>query len=1336
MSIFNTLLEKIKKQKVTFDNAITEGVNQQTASQVMRKPTIQPTEQKGLIGAIFSKKPTQPRFEARIGEGLNPQQTERAYEVIRTPSGVKKPLVEEVAQSTARNIGSAGLTVSTGIMGEPSDELDVNKIPVRYKKAFMSVFGDEPVKSVEQRIVESEEMLKNWGARIEEDIEADPKTKKFASFIKDNPTPFAFAGVLGSVGLDLTPFGGTSKGALKALTSANTIGDALITLQKMGVVDDVARNFAQEVVETKTDDAAENLIKRIAELQKTTKPNVIKEPITDIVEDSIKRGDNFTNKVSGEEFKIINKIDDDTIKIKSNKSGEEFNVKQKDFESLNKQSITDDTIDPLISEAKKYKSADEFVQSKVNTFHGGDEIKNVDLNKSNYAKTFFVSDNIDYAKSYAGKSGVINDIYIKPDSKLIDIKNATPEEITAIKNKIQEIKDTYVPYSNEGGFNPTFGNSADELVDGAIRGKSHFAEDPALVDVYKKLGYDGMVSYEDSAMRGKNIGVWNKDKVLTKSQLTDIWNKAQDVTETATKNIKQVEEFDALEKARKSELERKYFTSIKQSDEIAQEVAQELNLNYNPKSNKELVIRAQQRVSGNLEEAKKFARENNTDEAVATRVSIDKELSKAYYNETDPLKKAKIADDLKESITIHSKLATEEGRAVQANALLGKNTPEGMLRQTQKMIDNYKMKNPNSKISDISDKDVEFILNKTKEIEETASGIKQDVLKKEVTDYLETKIPTVWWRKIIHVWKAGLLTGVQTSGLNIMSNFFHGITELSKDIPATGIDIISSVFSKQRTKSLVNPVKYINGGFEGAKKGWNYFTTGVRNETGESALEFFKVNYDSKLGKFLGQYADTVYRALGTQDSPFYYGALKKSLYEQAQVFIINNKKKFNSVVDKNNFIKEFINNPTDEVLNLAIADAEIAVFRNDTVLGNFASAIQNAPVLGPILQTTVLPFAKTPSAVATAMLNYTPAGVVTTLYKTFKGGKFNQKEFAEGLGKVTTGLGLLWLGSELFKDKKITLGYPKDEKERAKWEAEGKKENSILINNKWIPLASFGPAGNVLTVGGYFMKGKEETGSVAGGSIVGLFGGIKSLTEQTFLTGVKRAVDVINEPEQKGVSWVGQTLSSIVPSFINNFANGFDNLQRDTKNGVLKPLISRIPVLRKTLLPKLDVWGQPLERNRTALGQTLSPVRLSNPIERPLNTEVERLALLGQDIRPTKIDKKLDGFDLEDNQYYTMQRMYGKIAVPTLEALITHPDYQKMDAEDQAYQFNKAVKEIKKGVKETLLPTFVHQKYELPDTINPKQSFELIKKLNKTDAFNKVNFEKQRKLILKLLNK
>lgn len=807
--------------------------------------------------------------------------------------------------------------------------------------------------------------------------------------------------------------------------------------------------------------------------------------------------------------------------------------------------------------------------------------------------------------------------------------------------------------------------------------------------------------------------------------------KISDVIDTSSKNIKTVQEDRALEIARSGlKKERKYITSAKASEDIASDVSREISETYTPKSNKELVDRSAQRVADDFEEAKKFANENSTDEAVATRVAIDKQLSAEYAEASTKAEKDAIAQELTDSLIQHARLATEEGRTVQANALLGKTTPEGMLRTTSKMIDRYN-KTARNKIAQITKSDVQFVLEEGKKIEGMAEGLAKETAKKRLADKLQSLIPSSMWQKIVHVWKAGLLTGIKTTGVNISSNFFNGLSENIKNIPATGIDLATSIFTGKRTKALT--LRGLGQGTaEGVKKGWNYLKTGVDEGVIEkSGLEFNQVHFDSKPGKALQAYADGVYRILGTEDMPFFYGALRRSLGEQAIVSIKNGKKTFTNSAERSKYIQDFIDNPSKEALELADLDAKVATFRNDTALGRAATSVRNSTPVAEV----ILPFAKTPSAVATAMFNYTPAGAVMAVYRNIIKGPFNQKDFAEALGRSVTGFGALWLGKELYKKGKITLGYPKDEKERNEWEATGKTANSILIGGKWIPLVTFGPQGSVLGIGGNFQKGLDETGSISGGVTSGLFGGVKGLTEQTFLTGVKNLTDAINDPERFGPSYASRLAGSIIPTILSDFSQAFDDYQRKSTGNVIDAVKARIPGARETLPKKLDVWGQPLERNRTIVGTAISPIRLSNPIEGPLNTEIERLKELGEDIRPTKVNTSIKSIKLEDDEYYKYQRLYGKIASKGLTALINNPDYQKQDPEQQAKLFSDAISDIKKATGEALLPELLRARYELPADQNMEMFTEVANQLyKKSPEFARASTEKQKKVILKLM--
>lgn len=775
---------------------------------------------------------------------------------------------------------------------------------------------------------------------------------------------------------------------------------------------------------------------------------------------------------------------------------------------------------------------------------------------------------------------------------------------------------------------------------------------------------------------------------------------------------------------------RKFITSIKASEEIAEELKTDLYGMYDTKSNKGLIERAVARVDDDIENAKRFSLENSTDEAVATRVAVVKHLSALTKAETDPVIKKQIAKEFKDIVDKYGDLATEEGRAVQANVLLGQKTPEGMIRQTSRIIKKYNKETKGAKVPNLNEDDIIHILDESDKISKLPDGFEKQKAVKKLMDTLEAKIPSPIWEKIVTVWKAGLLTGIKTSGLNILSTFFHGVAEIAKDVPATVIDMASSLATGKRTKAFTFN-GFPSGAKKGFKEGWNYLRTGVSERDIPGKLDFNKVNFgESKAGKALKAYTDSVFRVLGSEDQVFYWSARARSLYEQALVAIKNEKKVFANAADKDKFIQNFVTNPTDEVLEMANNDALTAVFQNDTALGRAATGIRDS--LG-VPGKVILPFAKTPSAVAMQMLNYSPVGIIKSIVQNVGKGKFNQKEFAEALGRGVTGTAALWAGYELFNENKINLGYPKDEKEREKWKAEGRTPNSILLGNKWVPLINFGQIGSIFAVGGYIRNGVNETGSLSGGIMAGLFGGVKNLTEQTFLTGVRDVLDAINEPDKKGIKYAERLAGSVVPTIVSDFANAFDEFQRQPK-GIFEAVKARIPGARQTVPKRLDVYGQPIGRNRSTLGTAISPIRLSNPIQNEFNTEIERLKSLGEDVRLTKIDQSINGIKLDDKEFYLYQRMYGKLFERAMTALIKNPDYQKLDPDSQAKLFTKSVKEIKAAVRENIFPDLIIKRYDLPKDLNKAAVRELMNKLGKDKRFTKAPVEKQERVIKKIL--
>jgi len=1205
-----------------------------------------------------------------------------------------------------------------------------------------ALFGNEPISSYP----EQGKKLVQEAKEIQQPITGPSGEVYFKGVDKRLAYPLAVMGTIGVPLGDLLPGGGGKKKLAEDLLRG-TLDD--IIEQGLKTTDDV-----QSLNVLKNSGIDETIAKETAPLLTAAKD---KKTVETILQDATAKQLQYTQDIATQRVtELVNKqkgigIAEDGSKI--NKApqllnADEFNeltflkkniTKPENIIMANRAAeISDEVsrkVDTLIEEARKYKSAEEFVKAQPKLFHGGTaDLQEIKLGKSNFQKTFYMSDNADYAKSYGGSKSSLNEISLDKNANLADMRKPSTDLINQIQDIIESkptgkmVKLTRpdgsileIPEVKGGLRNQIY--STKKIIQGIKDGDAMFAELPEVKQALKKLGYDGQITTESKF--GSNYGVWNKDVIKTKSQLTDIWKQAQ------SKNIAQVAETKAFETASGVGKERKYITSAKASDKVANEIKQELAGVYDVKGNKELVTRATERVSTDIEQAKKLATTEATDEAIATGVSLTEHYGNEIANASTKAEKLAIAKEAADVINKQAEVLTEAGRTIQAASLIKNQSPEGLLRKTAQMIKKYNQ-TATKKIAELSPETVVNILEKGKAIEKMPEGLAKEVATKEILDELESVIPSPWWKKITMVWKAGLLTGVKTSGVNISSNFFNGVAENIKNIPATGIDLATSFFTGKRTKAL-NLRGLGQGSIEGVKKGWNYLKTGISGEAGESALEFGKVSFDSKPGKLVQKYAETVYRILGTEDMPFYYGALKRSLGEQALVTIKNEGKIFASKVEKEKWIQDFIDNPPSKVMELADLDAKVATFKNDTAIGRAATALQNA---SPIAQ-VVLPFAKTPSAVATAMINYTPAGALSAIYRNFIKGPFNQKDFAEALGRSVTGTGALWLGSQLYEKGKISLGYPKEEKERAKWEATGKTPNSILIDGKWVPLVTFGPVGSVLGIGGYVSKGKDETGSISGGVLTALAGGLKMLTEQTFLTGIKNVTDAINEPEKGGVTWAGGLLASVIPTIVSDFNQAFDDYQRKSSGTILGPLKARIPGVRETLPKKLDVWGQPLERNRSAVATAISPIRLSNTIEGELNTEVERLNMQGEDVRPTKVDAVISNIKLTPEEHYKFQRLYGNVVTKGLTTLIKNKEYQSLDSEQQAKYFKDSITEVRKATGQAILPEILRARYDLSKDVDMTDITTMASMLyKKSPDFAKAPPEKQIKVINKLLGK
>ena len=801
-----------------------------------------------------------------------------------------------------------------------------------------------------------------------------------------------------------------------------------------------------------------------------------------------------------------------------------------------------------------------------------------------------------------------------------------------------------------------------------------------VVEIAKTLKTILRGSDEEIEILAKSLKMVNKENEILKvietagkaKQATPIAQKATKLGVSAEKGIiptKGIAEVTRATKVASLSRERGFISSVKETAPI------KISGQYIPRDTDSLAIRAKNLIKTDIATAEKMALTGTDDNAVATAAELIKHYEELAVKTTDKAAKSAYYDKVAEiAVEIAPKL-TEQGKAIQAASILGRQTPEGQLRFAARTIQKYNetveatkrgILGLKKKVPELTGKQAESILSQMKKVKEMPDGVDKAMAFKKLQDEIADLVPSPWYKKLINLWKAGLLTGLKTSGLNDFSNLFHGISEVIKDIPATGVDSVASLFTGERTTVFtLRGIK--DGGKEGFWKGVRYMKTGFDERNVAIKLDWRRISFGkSKFAKALQTYEETVFHLMGAQDQPFYYGAKARSLSSQAIAQGKNSKLKGNEL---QKFVQNLIENPTDEMLKYAVNDAEISVFQNKTALGTLARGIQK---IGGGVGEIVVPFGRTPSAVAMQIVNYSPAGIVKTIVENIGKGRFDQRLFSQGIGRGIVGTGAMFIGMKMFKNDLISLDYPTSERKKNQWELEGRKPNSFKTpDGKWRSVLPLGPAGMLLILGGQLQKSLDDTGSLASSLLEAAPSTLKSFSEQTFLVGVNNFAKALNDPGRYAENVAARTFGSTIPTIVSDVAMSTDPLQRRTYSkteGFTAPLKGRTPGLRQTLEPSIDVFGSPLARTGNVLEIMLDPTRPTRIKSSKLIDELRRLFDAGYPATPTRFaDEKTYTDVLTPEQITYLQERAGLILEGKLTNLIEAEEYKKLDDDAKA---------------------------------------------------------------------
>ena len=695
------------------------------------------------------------------------------------------------------------------------------------------------------------------------------------------------------------------------------------------------------------------------------------------------------------------------------------------------------------------------------------------------------------------------------------------------------------------------------------------------------------------------------------------------------------------------------------------------NLSYNPISDKSAMKEAQRTVDmGTAETEWENAIKGNKNHFKKKDIAVGEALLQQYAERHDVQKVLETAGQLAE-------IFTNAGQIVQSARLLKKMDGIGWLYTTKRIVDrinnNLKKGVPEVKINEALAE--QLIQAKTPEDFDIAYG--------EMERDIAQQIPATWWERW-NEWRfTAMLANLRTHFRNVLGNVIF--------LPAVRIkDVVSAVAERflldqgQRTKSVIIKNEYrefAQEDFKNVEKALK--GDGLRNP-GDNIMRMRRIFKNAALEKARTLNYDLMEKEDGWFLRRHYVHALAGFLQARG--------------VDLSNITQEQIQTAQE----YAIKEAQKATYRDASKVATAINQFSRShPIVGVFVE-GLMPFKKTPINILKRGVEYSPAGVITTLGKAIvakRNGEFNASQLIDGFSASLTGTGLFLLGAFLYSIGAATGAIGDDEEDWFR-KLNGEQDYSINLFGESVTIDWAAPLTMPFFSGVECMAMLEQEGFNDFAAVCDALALIaEPMINMSMLSGLNDVLTDVSYKDQKWLAAANSALSSYIsqsiPTLGGQIARTVDGTQR--KNYVDKnspapsfvqeignTLTGKIPGLSFQKEPYVDAWG---ERNTDknvlsrAVQNFISPSYLSkidyDEVDRELQRLYDETGEAG--VFPDTASKSIqyDGHtkQLTAEEYRIYAEEKGTLSRQLVGQLILDSTYQELSDEDKAYAVNELYK-------------------------------------------------------------
>lgn len=257
---------------------------------------------------------------------------------------------------------------------------------------------------------------------------------------------------------------------------------------------------------------------------------------------------------------------------------------------------------------------------------------------------------------------------------------------------------------------------------------------------------------------------------------------------------------------------------------------------------------------------------------------------------------------------------------------------------------------------------------------------------------------------------------------------------------------------------------------------------------------------------------------------------------------------------------------------------------------------------------------------------------------------------FDRRAGRLLAGTSFMIAAGGLAAKGLLNGSGPSDRQQAAEWRRIHGQPHGLVVGDTSFNVLRLGALGMQMSVAADLwnvahLLTQEDANKVAA-EVVHAFA--QNILDESFMRGPSEMMLAVQDSNRYGAAWVRNFVTSAVPFSVGlgQVAREIDPYSRQART-TMDAILAKLPGASERLLPRYDVWGQPM-RNYGWAGTYYGRI----------DGDATDAALYRLGVYPSQPQRRIRGVELTDQQFDEYARTSGRMAKARLDALVQTPGF------------------------------------------------------------------------------